>query len=113
MKTLIKICICLCVSILSNCNDSGPQKLNLGFESIKSDQFKPVGWDYFGDGYNIALDNKIRYNGKYSLRIEPGLNNSHFQGSGGVICLYHGIQDNPHIKVTGFIKNESTNKDSL
>lgn len=113
MKTLIKICICLCVSILSNCNDSGPQKLNLGFESIKSDQFKPVGWDYFGDGYNIALDNKIRYNGKYSLRIEPGPDNSHFQGSGGVSCLYHGIQDNQRIKVTGFIKNESTNKDSL
>jgi len=114
MKTLIKICFCLFVILLiSGCNDSDGLKLNLGFESIKRDHFEPVGWDIFEEGYNVALDKKVRYSGKYSLRIEPGPDNRHYHGSGSVSYLYHCIQDNQRIKVTGFIKNESTNKDSI
>lgn len=114
MKTLIKICFYLFVILLvSGCNDSESLKLNLDFESIKSDHFEPVGWDIFEEGYNVALDKKVRYSGKYSLRIEPDPDNSHYKGSGSISYLYHGIQDNQRIKVTGFIKNESTNKDSI
>jgi len=114
MKSLIKICFYLFVILLiSGCNDFDGLKLNLDFESIKSDQSEPVGWDIFKDGYNVALDKKVRYSGKYSLRIEPDPDNSHYKGSGSISYLYHGIQDNQRIKVTGFIKNESTYKDSI
>jgi erythromycin esterase-like protein len=114
MKTLIKVCFYLFIILLiSDCNDSDGLKLNLDFESIKSDQFEPVGWDIFEEGYNVAIDKKVSYSGKYSMRIEPDPDNSHYQGSGGVSYLYHGIQDNQRIKVTGFIKNESTNNDSI
>lgn len=114
MKTLIKICFYLSVIVLiSSCTDSDGLKLNLGFESIKRDNFEPVGWDYFEEGYNVTLDNKVRYSGKYSLRTEPDPDNSSYRGSGGVNYLYHGIRDNQRIRVTGFIRNESTNKDSI
>ncbi len=114
MKTLIKICFCLFVLVLTNgCNNADDLKLNLGFESIKSDQFEPFGWDYWEDGYDVAIDEKVSYSGKYSLRIEPNPDNSHHQGTGGVSYLYHGIHDNQRIRVTGSIKNDSTNKDSI
>jgi erythromycin esterase-like protein len=114
MKTLIKIRFYLFVILLvSGCADSDSLKLNLDFESIKSDHYELAGWDLFEEGYNIALDKKVRYSGKYSLRIESDPDNSQYKGSGSISYLYHGIQDNQRIKVTGFIKNESTNKDSI
>ncbi len=47
-------------------------KFNFDFEQIDSNTQKPLNWIQWGtDDYTLTLDSIEKYNGKYSLRIEP------------------------------------------
>jgi erythromycin esterase len=104
----------LIVAFFTNsCKELVIPDLNLGFETINKQNNKPIGWDFYESGYQVTLDHECFYNGKYSLRIaaKPDIKISKYPG--GANLRFDNIQNNQKIKVTGFIKNESTTRDTL
>ena len=99
--------------VIASCSEDKSLNLNLGFEKVDLQTTKALGWRYYEYGYKINLDKDATKSGKYSLKIESVSDNySIFKGA--VACiLYDSVPLNQKIRLTGFIKNENTNCDTL
>jgi erythromycin esterase len=88
-------------------------ELNLDFELKDPATEKPINWAFNEySNYTLSLDSEYVHSGKFSLKIKKqGHNDSFFNGTAGI--LINGIQANQDIKLTGFIKTEDTNVDSI
>jgi erythromycin esterase len=88
--------------------------LNLDFEQIDFKTKNPINW-YFGESpfYKYSIDSSVVYHGKYSIKLERvgdgGSQNDNIAG----FRIIDNIKPINRIRLTAFIKTESTNLDSL
>lgn len=113
-KVLMLLIISLTLSFIYSCKRNNSSILNLDFEQVDPKTKKPKGWSLDNDpGYDISIDSKIVYHRKRSLKIENfGKNTPKFNVKGGSIVIDN-IKANKSIRLTGYIKTENTNSDSL
>ena len=112
-KKLILLFITFTLLFIYSCKTNNSSNLNLDFEKIDSQTKKASGWIYYENGFKVLLDNEIVNNGKYSLRIEPTTEPTPYSHSGGANIRFDNIEANQKIRLSGFIKNESTTCDSI
>lgn len=99
--------------VIASCSEDKSLNLNLGFEKVDLQTNKALGWRYYEYGYKISLDKDATKSGKYSLKIES-VSDNYSIFNGAVACIsYDSIPLNQKIRLTGFIKNENTNCDTL
>ena len=116
MQTRILLFIWLGLPMIFSCasNGSDPGQLNLGFEQVDKQSHKLTGW-ILEKSQDIRLgpDEKIAHGGKRSLQF-TNLNKFPLQGQAyNATCFLKGIHASKRIRLSGFIRTENTNTDSL
>jgi erythromycin esterase len=99
--------------IISSCKENKSLHLNLDFENVDSHTKKALAWRYTENGYKVSIDKEVVNHGKYSLKIESPSGQNDYNNPCFVQIMFDSIQGNQKIKISGFIKNEGTNCDSL
>jgi erythromycin esterase len=113
-NAFLSLAAILMVVLACSCKRTNSAKLNLDFELIDSKTGKHPGWYIDNDqNYNIGFDSKVVHAGKYSLKIENiGKYTSDTQVK-EVYLIIENAKARKNIKLSGFIKTENTNSDSL
>lgn len=115
MKTYrFKLGLFLLVFLTTNsCKEDRSPILNLDFEKVDLQTKKALGWRYYEYGYKASLDKEVVNLGTYSLKIES-ISDKYSIYNGAVVCIiFDSIPKNQKIKLSGLIKNEGTNRDTL
>ena len=107
------IAIAFSIMLTISCGKKGSNRLNLDFEKTVTQENTDLSWQFYRNQYyKSGIDSKIAHKGNNSLKIEysgkPG------QSVGGVAYLVlDSIQEGQIVKLSGFIKTENTNLDSI
>jgi len=88
--------------------------MNLDFEQIDPKTKNPVNW-YFGESsfYKYSIDSSVVYHGKYSIKLESISNGGSQNDNIAGFRIIDNIKPVNRIRLTAFIKTESTNLDSF
>ena len=105
--------VIILLGISCSFSNNHPLHLNLDFEKVDPATKKAIGWTYFEDDYKVTLDNHERHSGIYSMKIESIDAPKAIISALTAGILYESIKANQKIKLSGYIKNENTNSDSL
>ena len=105
--------ISFCLFLTVSCEKKRSIDLNLDFERTGTQENTDLSWQFNrSQYYKSGIDSKIAHKGNNSLKIE-NFGKPVQQFGGAVYLVLDSIQKGQIIKLSGFIKTENTNLDSL
>jgi erythromycin esterase len=95
------------------CRERRSADLNLDFEKPVNPNNTDLSWQFFSSQYHKAsIDSKIAHKGNNSLKIENFAKPPQPIG-GSAYLLLDSIQNGQNVRLSGYIKTENTNLDSI